>query len=543
MLLQWLNVVRRFTIRQRLMGMFVVTALALLLLGTVGVVGQWHARGVTSQLVSQDANALNEVTLMRLAMVELRAHEKDMVVFCESPGESGKAYQAWRGAHARAQRHLRSVAQWIRGDAERQALQQTEQSLAALETAFRPIAKKLVDEVGFMAPFYAAMGMAPLEAPFKRLDEASNALSSQLQANFDAGVGRVENASRMVLVLVGGATLLALCLIGVLTIANIRLICQPLNEAMAVAQRISQGDLSHGIRVQGSDEVAELSKALQYMQGALRQLVSHVREAANSILQASTEVAASNQDLSHRTEQTASNLQAAASSIQQLTDGIRHSTDSARQANQLAQDAAQVAATGGEVVTQVVRTMDNIHHSSSKISEITGVIDSIAFQTNILALNAAVEAARAGEQGRGFAVVAAEVRNLASHSAEAAKQIKLLIGESVDRAAEGSDLVQRAGQTMSSIVDSTHRVSNIVDHMAQDADQQAQEIERVNLSVVRLDAMTQQNAALVEQGAAAAESLKDQAERLNGLVDQFQLQSEDGDSLPFDDEDDPVMAP
>jgi len=525
--------VRHFSIRQRLVAVFLCSALATLMLGGIGMVGQQHARGVTVHLVDTDAKALNDVTLLRLAVSELRKHERDMVIFCETTTESRKSYAAWRYSFDHAEVLLLSIGASNLGARERQLLDETAQSLKAMEATFLPIAKKLVDEVAYQAPFFAATAMEPLVPQFQKIDAAASALAEQLQANFDAGVKRVEVASRMVLGLVALATLLALALTGPLTWLNIQLICQPLNEARAMAQRIAHGDLSRALQdVHGRDEVAQLSQALQHMQGELHQLVGDVRTSASSILLASSEVAVGHLDLSQRTERTAASLQHAAASMTTLSQAIAHSSDAALQANQLANSAAAVALDGGQVVGQVELTMNNINASSSKISDITSVIDSIAFQTNILALNAAVEAARAGEQGRGFSVVAAEVRSLASNSAEAAKEIKALIVESVERVEDGSQLVRQAGQTMTSIVASTQRVTSIVQDMSAAARRQADEIERVNSAVVQLDAMTQQNAALVEQGAAAAESLKDQASRLNLLVDRFRLQREDGVSTP-----------
>ncbi|WP_235582356.1 methyl-accepting chemotaxis protein, partial [Rhizobacter sp. Root16D2] len=232
-----------------------------------------------------------------------------------------------------------------------------------------------------------------------------------------------------------------------------------------------------------------------------------------------------NQDLSARTEQTASNLQQAASSMEQLTGTVKQSADSARQANQLASSAAEVAARGGSVVAQVVTTMDEINASSKKINDIIGVIDGIAFQTNILALNAAVEAARAGEQGRGFAVVASEVRSLAQRSAQAAKEIKGLIGASVDRVEAGSRLVADAGTTMNEIVGSVQRVSDIIGEITAASSEQSDGIGQINTTVTQLDQMTQQNSALVEESAAAAESLRDQAQRLSQAVGAFRFEA------------------
>jgi methyl-accepting chemotaxis protein len=261
------------------------------------------------------------------------------------------------------------------------------------------------------------------------------------------------------------------------------------------------------------------------MQNSLSRIVGEVRNSTDSIGTASQQIASGNQDLSARTEQAASNLQETAASMEQLTSTVRQSADAARQANQLAASAAEIAVRGGQVVGQVVTTMDEINHSSKKISDIIGVIDGIAFQTNILALNAAVEAARAGEQGRGFAVVAGEVRNLAQRSAEAAKEIKGLIGASVDKVEAGSKLVADAGQTMSEIVGSVQRVSDIIGEITAASGEQSDGIGQVNVAVTQLDQMTQQNAALVEESAAAAESLKDQAQRLAQVIQIFRFEA------------------
>ncbi|HEY9064464.1 MAG TPA: methyl-accepting chemotaxis protein [Burkholderiaceae bacterium] len=329
-------------------------------------------------------------------------------------------------------------------------------------------------------------------------------------------------SSRTLMAVVGA---IALAIGATLAWRLTRSITVPVARATALADAVAQGDLSQRLDSEGRDEIAQLTRSLGAMNDNLRKLVANVRQSTDSINTASAEIATGNQDLSSRTEQTASNLQQTASSMEQLTGTVRQSADSARQANQLAASAAEVAARGGAVVSQVVSTMDEINASSKKIADIIGVIDGIAFQTNILALNAAVEAARAGEQGRGFAVVAGEVRSLAQRSAEAAKEIKSLIGTSVDKVEDGSRLVADAGQTMKEIVGSVQRVSDIIGEITAAASEQSEGIGQVNGAVVQLDQMTQQNAALVEQSAAAAESLKEQAAKLAQVVGTFKISS------------------
>jgi len=303
-----------------------------------------------------------------------------------------------------------------------------------------------------------------------------------------------------------------------------RSIVGPVQAAQKAADRIASGDLTGNCRVVGSDEAAQLVSSLGKMQDSLTRIVREIRSSTEQIQVASTEVASGNQDLSSRTEQTAGSLQQAASSMDELTSTLRHSADAANQAHGLANSASEIATRGGRVVSQVVSTMDEINASSKKISDIIGVIDGIAFQTNILALNAAVEAARAGEQGRGFAVVAGEVRSLAQRSAEAAKEIKTLIGASVGKVESGARLVQDAGSTMEEIVSAVRRVSEVLGEITTATSEQAGGIQLVNEAVNNVDQMTQQNAALVEQSAAAAESMRDQAGKLARTVEQFRTQ-------------------
>jgi len=321
-----------------------------------------------------------------------------------------------------------------------------------------------------------------------------------------------------------GVLCLAVLVVMPSTLLNMVSITRPLEQAQGLAVAIARGDLSTTPDLNGRDEIAELMRNLADMQGSLARTVGEVRQAAQNINQASSEIASGNQDLSQRTEQTASNLQQAASSMDQITLAVQQSSQAARSALGMAQNNAGAAERGGEVVGQVVRTMDDINESSRKIHDIIGVIDGIAFQTNILALNAAVEAARAGEAGRGFAVVATEVRSLAGRSAAAAREIKQLIGASVETVGAGSKLVHQAGTHIREIVANAHKVSAFINEISSASGEQASGLSSVNGAVAELDQMTQQNAALVEQSAAAALALSAQAQRLSELVAVFRLQ-------------------
>ncbi len=365
--------------------------------------------------------------------------------------------------------------------------------------------------------------MRAAEATYAELSKAMLALVARNEAlhneRADAGDAR---SLRLTLML--GGLMLAATLAALATAWRMqRGVVQELGDAVRLSAEVASGNLDARAHSTRPDEIGDLVRALGHMVERLRESMQTVRVASDSIGTAAAEIASGNLDLSQRTEQAASRVQQSASSMEQLTGTVRQTADSARTANQLASSASAVAQRGGSVVAQVVSTMNEINASSRRIGDIIGTIDGIAFQTNILALNAAVEAARAGEQGRGFAVVASEVRSLAQRSAEAAREIKALIGASVERVEAGSQLVADAGSTMQEIVASVQRVSDIIGEISSATGEQSSGIGQVNGAVADLDQMTQQNAALVEQSAAAAESLRDQASRLASVVSGFQL--------------------
>lgn len=360
----------------------------------------------------------------------------------------------------------------------------------------------------------------------KLYNTSSATLQKLIKYNSDAAKAETQAAAaaykRAITLLVTGAVIAVLIAVmaGLWLVRSIR---APLQQAVQAADRVANGDLSGVIHVERQDETGQLLNALERMQGSLVQTVRTVRQNAEGVASASSQIASGNADLSSRTEEQASALEETAASMEQLGSTVRQNADNARAANQMAVNASQVAAQGGAVVAEVVETMKGINNSSHQIADIISVIDSIAFQTNILALNAAVEAARAGEQGRGFAVVAGEVRTLAQRSAEAAKEIKALITTSVERVQQGTQLVDKAGATMTDIVSAIRRVTDLMAEISAASQEQSQGVAQVGEAVTQMDQTTQQNAALVEESAAAAGALRKQAQDLVQAVAVFQL--------------------
>ena len=364
--------------------------------------------------------------------------------------------------------------------------------------------------------------------PSKLLDEAAELIAKASADTAGQAAQRASQATTVSLIVM--VAVCAASVVGALLFS--RSVVRPIGQAVQASQAVAKGDLTVAAPSAGRDEIAQLLNALHDMQGSLALVVQRVRTNANSVAGASAEIAQGNNDLSMRTEQQASALEQTSASMEELSSTVQANADNARQASQLATDASVVAVRGGDVVSEVVSTMRGINDSSKQIADIIGVIDGIAFQTNILALNAAVEAARAGEQGRGFAVVASEVRSLAQRSAQAAKEIKGLIHTSVERVEQGTALVDQAGSTMTDVVAAIQRVTHIVGEISAASAEQSQGVAQVGEAITQTDQVTQQNPALVEESAAAADSLKRQARQLVDAVAFFRVSAQESASPP-----------
>ena len=517
-----MNALGRLSIRTRLYFGTIFSLVLLVIIGAMGFIALDRTRGTLEVLFSQRVQTLTDMSDLRTALGDLRRAEKDIIINFNNTVEVAALRESWGKTLAALRKSLAEVRQVQAGDAAfvaaiDKSLDEIKQYEAGIVPIFDQIERAQIDGAGGGA--YADRLKTHMEATDQLFSRLATSAREQMQ---EARQG-VDSLAATMSGLIGVALVLALAVLIPLTTLSVRSITRSLAQARDLAERIAGGDLSRDTQALNHDEVGQLVTAMGRMQQSLRGLVRQVQDAAGNISTASSEIATGNHDLSQRTEQTAANLEEAASSMEMLTSTVQQSAQASRQASDFASSAAEVAARGGAVVSQVVSTMDQITTSSRKIADITGVIDSIAFQTNILALNAAVEAARAGEQGRGFAVVASEVRSLAQRSAGAAKEIKELIGSSVERVEDGSRLVSQAGQTMTEIVGSVRRVSGIIHEITASAAEQSDNIGHISQSVTQLDQMTQQNAALVEQSTAASESLREQALQLTRAVSQFKL--------------------
>ena len=516
-----MNWMRSFSIRLRMRGAIGMVLALFALVGLTGLLGGRHMAKLNDEFMDKSVHEVRAVGAIRSAMGDVRQHEKNMVIDYEDGVAVLKHREKWSQSLEDVKKGFATL---LEGEDDednvpaRAALKELDAYAADTQRVLEQIQNGAYDNAR-TADKMLARAKEHVSKVEQNVQAIEKIVDSEARATQDE-FARSMRMTFMVFVAVLGLTVLVVV---PLTLMNSVAITRPVDHAREVALAIAQGDLTRRIDTTGRDETADLLRALSHMQQSLSGLVGQVRQASENIHTASNEVASGNADLSHRTEQAAGSLQQTASSMEQLTGNVRQSADAAHQASQMAGSASVVAQRGGEAVSQVVATMDEINHASRRIGDIIGVIDGIAFQTNILALNAAVEAARAGEQGRGFAVVAGEVRSLAGRSAEAAREIKSLIAASVEKVDSGSRQVQDAGATMNEIVASVGRVADIIREITAASSEQSQGIGQVNSAVSALDQMTQQNAALVEQSAAAAESLKDQASTLHDLVARFHL--------------------
>jgi methyl-accepting chemotaxis protein len=505
----------------RVLLAFGVVMLALLLLLTSLLVGLQRSAG-NSEAMGQGVRLQALATQAHL-LAKDNAVDSMVVLLSPSKEQQTRLIAAIRERDGRIVKALEGLAAGTAGQAQAGAL------LAEVQKrhgTYRGGVQRILDLVAAgkqaEASFAADEEMIPMLTPFMAaLAKLDASQLAAVQATEAANESMLAQTRWQALGVAGVALLLA---VGA-GLWLVRAITGPLDRALGLAERVAAGDLSARVSDEGHDEMAQLLRALNRMGTQLAGIVARVREVADGIATGSQHIAQGNADLSSRTENQAAALQQTASSMEQLGATVRQNAESARQANQLAGDASQVAQRGGEVVARVVETMKGIDASSKKIAEITGVIDGIAFQTNILALNAAVEAARAGEQGRGFAVVAAEVRALAQRAAGAAREIKGLIGRSVDQVEQGSTLVGEAGQTMDEVVRAIGRVTALMAEIDTATSEQSDGVTQVGQAVSQMDQHTQQNAALVEQSAAAADSLQRQAQDLVEAVAVFKLAS------------------
>jgi len=490
----------------------------------LGLTRMGHVQERLREIVDVNGVQSQQVQALRAAVNTTAIAVRNLAVIVDADARQAEADRvkaarlAFSQAHEKLGKSLASSA----GTTEKQ--KSLVARIAQLEASLHPLIDKAVGlALDHKAEEMAKVLIAEVRPPQRQLLAALDELAAEDErlTQQDAAEAEAEYAQARALILALGALAIT---VGALTawLAS-RSVTRPLAQAVTVAQAVAGGDLTTRIEATARDETGLLMKALQEMNDGLARVVGQVRLGTDAIATASSQIASGNQDLSQRTEEQAASLEETAASMEELTGTVKQNADNAQHANQLARSACEVAVRGGSVVSQVVDTMSAINDSSRKVVDIISVIDGIAFQTNILALNAAVEAARAGEQGRGFAVVAAEVRSLAQRSAAAAKEIKGLIDNSVEKVDAGTALVADAGRTMQEVVDSVQRVTDLMGEIAAASHQQTSGIEQVNQAVAQMDQVTQQNAALVEEAAAAAQAMREQAAALVDAVSVFKV--------------------
>jgi len=516
----------KVTIKFRLIATMALLGLLIVIAGVSGLYGM---QKVNASLQDANDNTMPSAVAIgdaQLAMARSRLALDRVTMHPELP-DSAKTLARAESFMATSDKAWARYLTLPQGDDEKRLSDQMDKDRKAfIDQGFLPLVRALNAKDGVLADKITMSVMQPL---FSKLSESAQALSEfQTKSNatqYDASQSRYASQRWLTVGIIATGLVLMLGA----AVSLLRSILVPIRASVVHFSRMAEGDLSNHVEVRGNDEMTELMRALETMQSKLAATVLTVRNGAANIATATSEIATGNLDLSGRTEEQAASLEETASSLEELTATVRQNSENARQSNQLAQEASRVAARGGEVVGNVITTMESIRASSTRIADIIGVIDGIAFQTNILALNAAVEAARAGEQGRGFAVVASEVRSLAHRSAEAAKDIKALITDSVTQVDGGVTQVREAGATMGEIVSSIERVTGIMVEISAAGHEQELGISQINQAVATLDATTQQNAALVEEAAAASASLSEQADRLSQAVSAFKL---DGGNQP-----------